>query len=379
VTDLTNRLRPRDEADLAELVRTAKGPLEPIGGATKRALGAPVVDATLLDLAAFDGIVAYEPAELTMSVGAATPLGVVQRELEARQQMLAFEPMDPRVLLGSVGMPTIGGTVAAAMAGPRRVKAGGARDHLLGLKAVNGRGEAFKAGGRVVKNVTGYDVPKLFAGSFGTLGVMTELTLKVLPAPETETTLLLDADDAAAAIALLSRALGSSHEVAGAAVVGGRAAIRLEGFGPSVAWRRQALLRELGSPDAETLEPSMSRAFWRDVRDVRPLSDAPIVWRVSTTPSLAAAFVERVAAATSLRALFDWGGGLVWLGLDAPHVEAVRGALQDGHAMLFKAPAELRARIPVFQPQPAALADLERRVKASFDPDNKLNPGRMNR
>ncbi len=376
MTDRPNRLRPRDEADLAELVRTATGPLEPIGGATKRALGAPV-DATLLDLAAFDGIVAYEPAELTMTVGAATQLGLVQRELDAKQQMLAFEPMDPRILLGSVGAPTVGGTIAAALAGPRRIKSGGARDHLLGLKAVNGRGEAFKAGGRVVKNVTGYDVPKLFAGSWGTLGVMTELTVKVLPAPETERTLLVDAKDATVAISILSLALGSSHEVAGAAVVGGRAAIRIEGFGPSVAWRVDALLRELGSPAAEILDPDMSRGFWRDVRDVRPLADAPIVWRISTVPSLAAAFVARVAQTTSLRALYDWGGGLVWLGLDAPHVDAVRGALTEGHAMLFKAPAEIRARVPVFQPSPSGLADLEARIKTSFDPDNRLNPGRM--
>ncbi|MDB5366821.1 MAG: 2-hydroxy-acid oxidase [Rhodospirillales bacterium] len=378
MTEFSNRLRPRDEADLAELVRTATGPLEPIGGGTKRMMGAPV-EATPLDLAAFNGIIAYEPAELTMSVGAATPLGVVERELEARQQMFAFEPMDPRVLLGSPGEPTVGGTVAAALAGPRRVKAGGARDHLLGLKAVNGRGEAFKAGGRVVKNVTGYDVPKLFAGSWGTLGVMSELTLKVLPAPETERTLILDADDASGAISLLARALGSSHEVTGAAVVDGRAAIRLEGFGPSVAWRVGALLRELGSPDAATLEPAASRSFWRDVRDVRSLAEAPIVWRVSTVPSLAAAFVARVALSAQLRVLYDWGGGLVWLGLDAAYEDLVRGALAEGHAMLFKAPAEIRARVPVFQPAPSGLADLERRVKASFDPDNRLNPGRMGR
>ena len=375
-------------------------PLEIVGHGSKRGIGRPAQTEHVLDLSRLTGVTLYEPEELVLSARAGTPLAEIEALLQNRGQELAFEPMDYGRLFGTKpGRGTIGGALATNLSGPRRLKAGAARDHILGVAAVSGRGEAFKAGGRVVKNVTGYDLSKAMAGSWGTLAVVTDVTFKVLPAAETETTVavrgLID-DDAIAAMAL---AMGSSAEVssaahlpegvaariAGVALGGGPATLlRVEGFGPSVAYRvdtLRGLLKTAGAIEIVAGEPS--RALWRDLRDCAPFDDgtARPVWRVSMTPGEAARFVLALRMEAGADAFYDWQGGLVWLRMEAdPEAEAVRrllGRFGGGHATLVRVDPQWRAALPVFEPQPPALAALSARVKEQFDPKGILNPGRM--
>ena len=267
------------------------------------------------------------------------------------------------------------------LAGSRRLSAGAARDHLLGFSGVNGRGEAFKSGGRVMKNVTGYDLSKLLAGSWGTLAVLDEVSVKVLPAPDQTYTLVLHGLDDEAAVRALCAAMGSPHEVSGAAHLPGKTLLRIEGVAPSVDARLKGL-RELLGGKADELGTLESRALWRDIRDVRPLavSSDSIVWKISCPPTEGPAIVARIRDHRSAEAFYDWSGGLVWLSLpaslDADHA-LVRGAVGNGHATLIRAPDAVRAAVAVFQPQSQALAALSHRIKESFDPKGLFNPGRM--
>lgn len=387
--------RPSDENELVAIVQQARAdeePLELIAGGSKRGLGRPLQMPHVLDLNAFAGIRDYEPAELVLTAGAATPLVEIEATLEKARQMLAFEPGDWRALFGTHDKaPTIGGVIACNLAGPRRIRQGAARDHFLGLKAVSGQGEAFKAGGRVVKNVTGYDLCKLMAGSYGTLAALTEISIKVLPRPEATRTVVLAGLDATRAVAAMTQALNSAHEPTGAAhlpaevAASGKAMtlIRVEGPVPSVEARATALRRELASfGDAELIGDNASLEVWRDIRDVAPLrsqSDAAI-WRISVAPTAAPAFVAALGRARDLHYFLDWGGGLVWLAVPPAQdggASAIRGALGDGHATLIRASDALRASVPVFQPQASGVATLSARVKESFDPKRLFNRGRM--
>ena len=389
------QFRPTDEKELVDAIQQALAattPLELIGGGSKRRLGRPVEAQHALALDAFAGIELYEPEELVLTAGAATPMPVIEQALAAANQMLAFEPGDWRALLGSNdATPTLGGVLACNLAGPRRIRQGAARDHFLGLKGVSGRGEVFKAGGRVVKNVTGYDLCKLMAGSYGTLAALTEVTVKVLPRPEATRTMLLEALDAAAALRAMTQALVSSHELSGAAHLpaavstSGRAmtVVRVEGPVPSVEARASALRRELaGFGAAEILGDDTSSQLWQSIRDVSPLLSPPdaVVWRISVAPSAAPALIAMLGRTLDLRYFFDWGGGLIWLAVSGAGdggAATIRAALGAGHATLIRAPEALRASVPVFQPQAPALAALAVRVKESFDPQRILNRGRM--
>jgi len=377
-------------------------PLEILGHGTKRGIGRAVQAAHTLDLSGLSGVTLYEPEELVLSAKAGTPLAEIEKLLADYRQELAFEPMDYGPLLG--GKPdrgTIGGALAANLSGPRRIKAGAARDHILGIHAVSGRGEAFKSGGRVVKNVTGYDLSKAMAGSWGTLAVVTDVTFKVLPAAETETTLAIRglADDQAANV--MAHAMGSSAEVSGAAhlpllvsgsVAGGLLAgeaatiLRVEGVAPSVASRirhLKDLLKAAG--DMQEIACDDSRRLWRDVRDCIPFSDGKDrekpLWRVSMAPSDGHRMVDALRREAPVNTFYDWQGGLIWLMMEAdPEAETLRSLISKhggGHATLVRATASQRASIPVFEPQPPALAQLSTRLKEQFDPKAILNPGRM--
>src|SRR3954469_23446672 len=214
------RFLPADLAELRDAVAAAlaaEEPVEIVGGGSKRALGRPLQTPHLLDLSLLPGIRDYAPGELVVTRRAARPLAEIERALAECGQMLAFEPPDWRALLGSDSESTLGGVLACNLAGPRRIKAGAARDHFLGFRGVSGRAEAFKAGGKVVKNVTGYDLCKLLAGSYGTLAALEEVTVKVLPRPESVATVLFSGVAPGPAVRLMGAALGSPHEVSGAA------------------------------------------------------------------------------------------------------------------------------------------------------------------
>lgn len=394
---------PTSSAEVLELVQWSVGeeqPLEIVGHGSRRGVGQPAQTEHTLDLSKLSGVTLYEPEELVISARAGTPLAEIETMLAARGQELAFEPIDHGPLAGQPGGGgTIGGVLASNASGPRRIRAGAARDHILGVHCVSGRGEAFKSGGRVVKNVTGYDLSKAMAGSWGTLAVVTDLTFKVLPAAETQTTLVLRGLSEEAAAAAMAVAMGSSAEVSGAGhlpetvtgkVLGGALSgrpstlFRIEGFGPSVEDRAASLGAVLAQfAPAERLAVGESRALWREMRDCRPFADGTQkpVWRVSTAPASAHRFVMALRMELAADAFYDWQGGLVWLRLEAdPEPETVRRALAahgGGHATLVRAPAPIRAASAVFQPQPPALAALSRRLKAEFDPNAILNPGRM--
>jgi glycolate oxidase FAD binding subunit len=399
----------RDAKDVEAAVEWAVGAgktLEILGHGSKRAIGRPLQTDLTLDLSALSGVTLYEPAELVVSAKAGTPLGEIEALLAAKGQRLAFEPMDCGQLMGGpTGRGTLAGTIAANLCGPRRITAGAVRDHLLGFTAVSGRGETFKAGGRVVKNVTGYDFCKLMAGSWGTLAALTEVTFKTLPKPETEATVVMSALDDAAAVRAMTAALGSSCEVSaaahlpaataarfpmGAAVAAGEAltVLRLEGVSPSVK-QRQAALQAVLKPhgEAATIDEIVSRRLWIAIRDVAPFAASRIgsersVWRISTIASRAHEVASRLAGAPETELLYDWAGGLIWVAMPAAGNAAagqIRAAVKavGGHATLIRAPAQVRGSIDVFEPQEGSLAALTKRIKESFDPDGVLNPGRM--
>lgn len=396
---MAETLKPRDARELTDAVRWAIAcgePLEVVSAGTKREIGRPVQAGHLLDLSDIAGIVDYEPAELILTVKAGTPLAEVEAALHEHGQELAFEPMDYGPLLGGeAGKGTIGGLVGANLAGPKRLKHGAARDHILGLEAVSGRGEIFKAGGRVVKNVTGYDLPRALCGSWGTLALATEVTFKVLPKAESEATLVIAGLAPQEATEAMTRAMGSSAEVSSAAFLptglalehglsGDAALLRLEGFGPSVDYRFESLVRLFGKDaKVDRLDRAASMALWKALRDCLPFAGGTEpVWRCSVAPTAGAGLVADLSRSLAVDAFLDWSGGLVWLRMAGgdPQAEAVRAAVKragGGHATLVRADSSLRNTIAPFEPQPEALAALSRRLKAQFDPSGILNPGRM--
>ena len=400
---MTDRLKPRDVRDVEEAVRWAVSNdkrLEIVGQGSKRGIGRPSQTELTLDLSGLTGVTLYEPEELVLSVRAGTPIADIEKLLDENQQQLTFEPADYGPLFGiAAGQGTIGGVLAANLSGPRRIKAGAARDHFLGVTAVTGRGETIKSGGRVVKNVTGYDLCKLFAGSWGTLGAMTDVTLKVLPKPETEATVLISGLADIQACAAMSAAMGSPFDVSGAAhlpdhVVACFASLpkteastvlRLEGFAPSVRHRQETLAASMKSfGPVAILDEAASRPLWRSIRDVGAFAVSTArhrpLWRISVSPASGHRLVDRITPAAQM--FYDWAGGLVWVGMpfaDEPDAGSVRNAAAElgGHATLIRAPSSVRAGVDVFQPEEPALSALSRRVKESFDPKGVLNPGRM--
>ncbi len=367
-------MRPGDEAELAEMLRGANGPLRVLGGGT-RGLAVGMVG-EVLETGGLAGISLYEPGALTLVAGAGTPLAAVEAALAGERQRLAFEVPDMRGLLGRAGVSTLGGVVAVNASGPRRIQVGACRDSLLGVRFVDGAGHVIKNGGRVMKNVTGYDLVKLMAGSHGTLGVLSEVSFKVQAVPEAEATLVWQGLTADLAVIALSTALGSPFDVSGAAhgVALGQTMIRLEGLAGSVAYRAAALNARLGGGWA-VVEGADSAAMWQGVRDVAAFHGKPgAVWRVSVKPvcgpQVAAAMGSRV-----LDAVYDWGGGLVWLLTDAAEdgVELRRlVAGFGGHATLVRG-----SGATAFQPQAPGVAALSRGLRAKFDPRGILNPGMM--
>ncbi|WP_415401141.1 glycolate oxidase subunit GlcE [Tateyamaria sp. SN3-11] len=363
----------KTEDAVAEAVASAQGPLVVRAGGT-RSVGRPVVGETL-DVSGLSGVTLYEPGALTIVAQAGTPLAEIEATLAAENQRLAFEPYDLTGLLGTSGQSTIGGVIATNASGPRRIQAGAARDFALGVRFVDGAGNVIKNGGRVMKNVTGYDLVKLMCGSWGTLGVLTEVSLKVLPSVEAVTTLVIEGLTPAQAVAAMSAALGSPYEVSGAAWIDGAVWLRLEGFSSSVDYRANALQDLLRSHGEMTRSDSVD---WTRVRDAVPLHGADAVWRVSVKPGDGPAVIA--ALPDGCDAMMDWGGGLIWVGQSGGDAAATHTTLQSaiaGHATLMKGPEALRAAVPVFQPEAPGVAALSTALRARFDPRGILNPGLM--
>ncbi|AJY46148.1 FAD-binding protein [Martelella endophytica] len=402
---MTELLTPASEAEAADIIagHAASGtPLALCGGNTRTGFGNPVAAAARLSSSALSGIVAYQPGEMVMTAKAGTPLAEIEAALAENGQFLAFEPMDHRGIMGTEGTPTIGGVFAANVSGPRRFAlAGAARDHLLGSRFVNGRGEVIRAGGRVMKNVTGLDLSRLMAGSHGTLGFLTEVTFKVLPAPKAAATLIVSDLTEEDAVKLMAAAMALPLEVSGAAhlpysvraaFLGGALAgdaatcFRLEGLAESVSARLEKLSAYAGPFGPLTrLGDDETKVLWREIRDVAPYRDGTLrpLWRVSATPSEAAHIVGAMRLEAAVDAFYDWQGGLIWMRMDgAPEAESLREKLMKhggGHATLMRAAPEVRALVPAFEPEDPAVAALSARIRQKLDPAGIFSPGKMQR
>ena len=404
---MSEKFTPQTPEETCEIISdalAAETSLEIVGSGSRRLIGRPLDTEYALSTSALKGVNLYEPDELVLRAGSGTPMSQLRMQLDQHGQMLAFEPPDYGPLVGTpADSGSLGGVIAGNLAGPRRIKAGAARDHFLGVDAVSGRGELFKSGGRVVKNVTGYDLCKLMAGSWGTLGVMTDITVKVLPAPEKTRTVLAACVDARTAVSAMTAALSSPHDVSAAAwvpqnialrsavsYVSGAgtalAALRVEGIGTSVDARCASLREELSAfGDVEELHSHNSEAFWKEIRDVRFFADdggGSSLWRISVPPADAPNLLDGLHKDIDLEAFLDWGGGLIWARVarmqDAGSyvIRRTMGGT-SGHATLIRGNVYQRAREPVFHPEPVPVARLTRKIKEAFDPKGILNPGRM--
>lgn len=381
---------PRDETDAADIVRAARRRLSIVGGGSRTGLGHPCVPARTISTRLLTGVTLYEPTEMVISARAGTPLREVEDLLAENGQMLAFEPMDHRPLFGSSGEPTIGAVAACNVSGPGRLRAGSARDALLGLRMINGFGETIRSGGRVMKNVTGLDLARLACGAHGTLGLITEVTFRTQPRPATSSTLAWEGLSDRQGVALMSSALGSPFSVSCAAHLPGRLAeespltlLRIDGFANSVAHRIDGLRRSLQAFGEFRLSED-DGVLWDAVRDAvflaQPRSRA--VWRVSLKATDAPSYVESLTGAIAFTHFYDWAGGLVWIAVEGESecgARAIRERLArfGGHATLVRAPGTCDPRTQRFHPLSEAEMRLSRSVKASFDPDGKINHGRM--
>tara|TARA_R110000751_G_scaffold24294_9_gene67053 strand:- start:1072 stop:2508 length:1437 start_codon:yes stop_codon:yes gene_type:complete len=420
-TAMAEMITPTTPAQLRDAILWALGDkvaLEIIGHGSKRAYGHDVRARHVLDLSKLTGILFYQPEELVISAHAGTPLAEITALLAQKHQQFQFEPGDFPLLLGggdTIGVAgdgplgTLGGLVATNISGPRRLKSGAARDHVLGFEAVSGRGEDFKSGGRVMKNVTGFDLSKLMAGSFGTLGVMHTLTLKAMPVPEKTRTVIVPCDDAKIAVQAMTAAMGSENEVSGAAwaptsILADSSAemaalgdaspatamvfLRVEGPEQSVDWRAAALCRLLADIGAATVvQTAESLALWRSIADVKPMQgQGGVLWRLSVPPASGGAVVQALRQTGDTDIMLDWAGGLVWAQFaagDASGEIEQAGKIRQiavnagGQACLVRASSELRREIPVFQPLSPEINRINRKISENFDPYGILNPGRM--
>jgi glycolate oxidase FAD binding subunit len=370
--------------EIADFVRAAPGPFEIVGGGTRRALGRPMGALPVLDVSGLSGILSYEPEELIVTARPGTPLGEIRQALADKGQCLGFDPADWSGLWQAGGTATLGGAVSSDASGPGRLRHGAARDSLLGFQAVNGRGEIFRAGGKVVKNVTGFDLPKLVCGAFGTLCVLTELTFRVYPRPRCSALLALPDINPAHGLAALRKVAHSALEASGLSYLPGTLASPLGDVGQGAALIR---LEAAAAPLAEKV--AMLKGLLGDA----PLVDIPDgaslftaigngallgagdLWRLLLPPSRAADVASRLNGAW----LADWAGGLLWVEARAEDAAELRtlAAAQGGHAMLVRADAQTRAHFGLYAPQPPALAALSARVKSAFDPGGLFNPGRL--
>lgn len=385
---------PKSEEALCDLVKSTIGNKQTIkitGGGTRR-IGNAIQADKIVSTSAIKGVSIFEPGALTLVAKAGTSLDEIQKLLATENQHLPFEPADYRGLLGTKGTSTIGGVVAAGISGPRRIQVGAVRDSLIGVRFVNGEGVAIKNGGRVMKNVTGYDLVKLMAGSHGTLGILTEVAFKILPMVEKSNTILVRGLSDDEATSVMSKALGSPFDIAGAAhttdasQANAITLIRVEGFKKSVTYRitqlKELIAREAGKSAIIDVETNAKKSIelWKSVRDVEPFHKANgAVWKISVKPTDGAKVVAALHSAMSIKSLYDWGGGLVWLLVEEDTIanaKMVRQAVENakGHATLMRAGNKTFSKIEAFHPQATRLANISNQLRAQFDPHGIFNP-----
>lgn len=367
-------LVPASEQELSEVIAEAHARRTPIGifgGGTRIEGRSP--EWLTLSTGRLSGVVAYEPGEMTLIVRPGTPVSEIEEMLARENQSLAFEPADLRGVLGGNGTPTIGGVVTANDSGPRRLRVGACRDHLLGVRFVDGRGRILKNGGRVMKNVTGLDLGKVMCGSFGTLGVLTEVVLKTLPAARATETLALPGLSVAQAVEVFSAALATPYDIAGAAWRDGTAYLRIEGLDRQVPYRSEKLRAMFRNREIDRIDAEETRALWRSLRELDHFAGtAAPLWRLMVRPTDAAAITGRLAALGGAFSL-DWGGGLIWYCGPGSGTQ-LRAALPSGHATLIRRGG---AEGPAFTPPPPVVARLSDQLRRTFDPARILNPGLM--
>ncbi len=395
---MNSTISPKSESEVADAVREAaeKGAsFEILSGGTKRAMGRPVAAETILDMRAISGIVKYEPEELVLNVRAGTPIDDIEAALGEKNQMLGFEPAHWGALFSeNASAATIAGIIATNACGARRVRAGAVRDHVIGCRFVNGFGEAVKAGGQVIKNVTGFDIAKLMCGAFGTLGVLTEITLRVTPKPAHVATFALKNCAPQEGLAALRRAAGLPIEATGlsyvpaAAFAGsqeglsggdGTALIRIEGTRPALDEKLTLLRQAFAGEDRAVLDDAMTAALFSGIGDGAVFANRALdIWRLCVPQSAAH---EALTASKAEFWYADWAGGVLWLGLSASNEVSSRlrqiTMTVGGYATLMRASETARASLPVFEAEAPARAELTHAVKAAFDPKRLFNPGRM--
>ena len=402
---MSDHFKPKSSKEIESIVRWAVAEeysLEIVGSGSKRELGRPTQVSNEISLEQNTGILFYEPKELVLSVRSGTPVSEIESLLKAENQELAFEPIDLSSLLGTQnGKGTIGGLLSSNFSGPRRLKVGAVRDHVLGIEAISGRGEIYKSGGRVVKNVTGYDLSRGICGSWGTLSVLANITLKVSPSAETQRTFCILGLTVEDALGAMTTAMGSPTEISGASYIPASfvtrlqveginfsdrsvTLLRLEGFAKSVEYRFEKLKSLFTEyKDVEQLNSENSKSIWEQIKDVNLLENREnsMVWKISVAPTSAVPIITALQNSFSFDYYMDWSGGLIWLEISdgKPHDAEIRAEVDKfgGHAMLMRATAPVRGSIPVFHPQSPELAGLTKRLKEQFDPKRVLNPSRM--
>jgi glycolate oxidase FAD binding subunit len=404
---MTSIVCPSNHTEVQEATEWALStstPMAIVGSGSKIALGRSTNLDITLNLSGLTGVKNYEPSELILTARPGTTLKDLTAQLSEHGQELAFEPPDYGAFFGKESdTATLGGAIACNLSGPRRIRAGAARDHFLGMEAINGRGEFFKAGGKVVKNVTGYDLCKLIAGSYGTLALLTEATVKVLPKSEKTRSVLISALTHKTALSVFQKLLSGPTESSGLAHLPANiakrskvdfvsntglsvTAVRVEGPTPSVIQRTKDLMTALaGYGDVEELHTHRSRMLWKEIGDLSPFveNQTSTVWRIMVPPSQASLVIDNLSNMFNISWYVDWAGGLIWVESDDGDPDDVHTGIRNcvtevsGQSTLIRGSSTLRASVDVFEPLPKPIFQLNYRIKQAFDPNAIFNPARV--
>tara|TARA_Y100001970_G_C14248589_1_gene870082 strand:+ start:1784 stop:3040 length:1257 start_codon:yes stop_codon:yes gene_type:complete len=399
----SDTLKPKNEGELQQIIKFCfkkELPIEIIGFGTKKEIGKKLQCAKTLDMSSMSGIIDYKPEELYITVKAGTPIKTIKNKLRENNQYLAFEPTNfSEIFEKNSNEGTIGGTMSCNFSGSRRFKVGSARDHILGFKGFNGKGEKIKSGGTVVKNVTGYDLSKLIVGSFGTLLVLSEITLKVLPIQTDTKTIIVSGLALENSLTLMNSAIGSSNDPSGVVFYpeylrknfvfndlvhpGSITAIRIEGTKISTEQRANNIINDLALNDKKftILDTNQSEIFWEDTRSLKVFGKSEkSILRAVVPTSETANLINRLKIFHP-NYFIDWGGSLIWLELDylsGQKIDQIRKRVLDtkGYLTVIKSSGNNKSSSEIFTIDPIKFK-ISQNIKKSFDPKRIFNPGKM--